>query len=269
MYNMPMDIAIWSNLATPVLQKVSDALRMDIPNRQLQISSMAKHVPDDQWPKVLASLNQFFQSGLSATMVATVIDMLLTDRIKRPSAADVIDLVLTGPESNQIASRDTLVVVHELFSEAEKSISVVGYAVHQGEAIFTCLAENMSRKPNLKVEMFLDIQRPKGDTSSEKELTDKFIQRFKQDQWPPTAPIPKIYYFPPSLDHSGNTRACLHAKCVIADRKIAWISSANFTAAAQKRNIEIGVRLRVPSLARRLTEHLEFLKQNNFLKCIT
>ena len=43
---------------------------------------------------------------------------------------------------------------------------------------------------------------------------------------------------PRSLDAEGPKRASLHAKVVVADERIAFISSANFTEAAQVRNME-------------------------------
>ena len=46
----------------------------------------------------------------------------------------------------------------------------------------------------------------------------------------------------------------LHAKCVVIDAREIFISSANFTEAAQHRNIELGVLVRSAALARQATE---------------
>ncbi len=157
----------------------------------------------------------------------------------------------------------------EFFAQATKSLRIAGYAVHQGEPIFRTLAENMKQRPALKVELFLHIQRPLGNTQSERELVAIFLDRFKRKNWPQNAPLPRIYHFPASLDHSSATRASLHAKCIVADRQVVWISSANFTAAAQKRNIEVGVLMRHKSLAKRLSAHFDFLKQQKIVQRIT
>ena len=50
--------------------------------------------------------------------------------------------------------------------------------------------------------------------------------------------LPETFYDPRSLVTEGSTRACLHAKCVVIDDDRALITSANFTEAAHKRNIE-------------------------------
>ena len=47
-------------------------------------------------------------------------------------------------------------------------------------------------------------------------------------------------------------RAVLHAKCVVIDGRIAFVSSANFTEAAQERNIEVGVLVRSELIAERI-----------------
>ena len=52
-------------------------------------------------------------------------------------------------------------------------------------------------------------------------------------------------------------RASLHAKCVVVDKELAFVSSANFTEAAQTKNIEVGVTLRSAAFAKRLAEHFE------------
>jgi heterodisulfide reductase subunit A len=52
---------------------------------------------------------------------------------------------------------------------------------------------------------------------------------------------------------------------VVVDKEQAFISSANFTEAAQRRNIEVGVLLRFPALARRLAEHFDALASSGLV----
>jgi phosphatidylserine/phosphatidylglycerophosphate/cardiolipin synthase-like enzyme len=51
----------------------------------------------------------------------------------------------------------------------------------------------------------------------------------------------------------------LHAKCVVVDKQVAFVSSANFTEAAQVRNIEAGALVRSARFASRLAHHFEAL----------
>lgn len=62
--------------------------------------------------------------------------------------------------------------------------------------------------------------------------------------------MPRLYHDPRSLE-TGPERASLHAKCVIVDRHVALVTSANFTDAAQWKNVEAGVEIHhVPTVAR-------------------
>jgi len=101
--------------------------------------------------------------------------------------------------------------------------------------------------------MFLDIQRSSGDTSASVELVRGFADRFKRHQWPKDRRIPELYYDPRSLDRAQEKRACLHAKCVVIDCEKVFVSSANFTEAAQLRNIEIGVLIKSQATASQIT----------------
>jgi phosphatidylserine/phosphatidylglycerophosphate/cardiolipin synthase-like enzyme len=68
-----------------------------------------------------------------------------------------------------------------------------------------------------------------------------------------------LYYDPRSLEADPRARAALHAKCIVVDRFEVFVSSANFTEAAQERNIEVGMRLRSPVVAERITRFFESL----------
>lgn len=68
-----------------------------------------------------------------------------------------------------------------------------------------------------------------------------------------------MFYDPRSLELAAEKRACLHAKCVVVDRRAVFVSSANFTEAAQERNIEVGLLIRSPALAEGIVRHFEML----------
>ena len=156
-------------------------------------------------------------------------------------------------------------VVRNLFSKAEKSVLVVGYAVYQGQKVFSELAQRMDENPDLQVQMYLDIRRDK-DTSLESMIVKKYLNRFRSEQWPEGSRMPDIFYDPRSLDVDPSKRASLHAKCIVVDNKEVFISSANFTHRAQHRNIEVGLRLSSPQLASQLADHFQDLANQNLLR---
>jgi phosphatidylserine/phosphatidylglycerophosphate/cardiolipin synthase-like enzyme len=123
----------------------------------------------------------------------------------------------------------------------------------------------MQTLPQLNVRMFLDVQRGPADTSTDAELVRRFAHRFQTQQWPPDRPLPQVFYDPRSLDLAPDKRACLHAKCIVVDSESVFISSANFTEAAQERNIEVGLLVRSRSLADRLILHFDTLMTQGLL----
>jgi phosphatidylserine/phosphatidylglycerophosphate/cardiolipin synthase-like enzyme len=72
-------------------------------------------------------------------------------------------------------------------------------------------------------------------------------------------PLPEVYYDPRSLDREITAQSRLHAKCVVVDRRVAFVTSANFTEAAHERNIEAGVLIQSPRFASRLADHFDAL----------
>lgn len=211
-------------------------------------------------------LRRLHEQGFSPAQINAVVDLLLHDRSQRPAAEDLIQLVTTGPEAGGTANRDTAVVVRELFATAEESVLVAGYAVYQGHRVFRALADRMQARPTLDVRMYLDVRRPPGDTSSVAEVVMRFADRFRQYDWPKDRPLPAVYYFPLSLEDSPEKRAALHAKCVVVDSEAVFVSSANFTEAAQERNIEVGLLIRSAPLAQRIVQQFNSLAAEGLLR---
>jgi hypothetical protein len=96
------------------------------------------------------------------------------------------DLVWTGPEASVSHSRDTSVVVEELFANAQRQVLVSSFVVHQGSGIFRPLATRMEQVPDLRVRLFLHIAREWKDTREDSELLREFAHNFSE-QWPGAA----------------------------------------------------------------------------------
>ena len=84
----------------------------------------------------------------------------------------------------------------------------------------------------------LNVQLKLGDTSSPEELVRNFSMRFRSAEWPAEHPLPEVYYDVHSVELDQGKRGALHAKCIVVDEHRVFVSSANLTEAAQKRNIE-------------------------------
>jgi phosphatidylserine/phosphatidylglycerophosphate/cardiolipin synthase-like enzyme len=216
-------------------------------------------------PEIAADLQALARQGFSPFHIATTMELMVAARGQRPRAEDLIDVVTTGPEAPGINNRDTSVVVRELFTHSQKSVLIAGYAVYQGQRLFQALADRMTDLPDLKVQMFLDIQRRPGDTTSAREILRRFSDRFRTQQWPKDRRLPDVFFDPRALETDTQKKACLHAKCIVVDRKDLFVSSANFTEAAQQRNLEVGLLIHSSVLAQRVQGHFEALLDAHLL----
>jgi phosphatidylserine/phosphatidylglycerophosphate/cardiolipin synthase-like enzyme len=210
----------------------------------------------DQSQLVHAWLSTAGQVFGTADGMLAAIRLVQAERARAAQNDPRPELVLSGPGSELMPGRDTAVVVREIFESAQQSVLIVGYAFYGSDRIFEPLALRMATHPGLSVSMLVNVHfdpdRPPESTIR------KYAADFLRLSWP-FHPRPSIYYLPRSLDGSAEHRTRVHAKMIVADRKIVFLGSANFTTAAFHRNIEAGIRLQIPSLAVQLIDHFEHL----------
>jgi len=258
---------VLAGLSGDELRNLAAALRagrLSVPLSQLALASYLGRAAGTAAPILITLTEQ----GLSADHLAFFLDALASERDSSVRGDASVELVSTGPEPAGLAARDTRIVVRELFRQAEHSVVVAGYAVYQGRDVFRALAKRMEERPELTVRMFLDVQRAHGDTSRASEILRRFADRFRSHEWPGSR-MPEVYYDPRSLDLEAAKRSSLHAKCVVVDERVAFISSANFTEAAQVRNVEIGALIRSESFARQLGGRFVSLAEQHLLQRVS
>jgi hypothetical protein len=95
-------------------------------------------------------------SGLAAQHAALLLDALAAENAWRRDAT--VEMVTSGPDILG-STRDTGVVLRELFAQAERRVLIVGFAVHQGRNVFAALATRMNQRPDLVVRLCLDVRR--------------------------------------------------------------------------------------------------------------
>lgn len=251
-------------LAGSDLRELIQALRSERLGAPFSTMAVERVIGSPSAALITADLQKLADEGFSAGQLARTIELLAQAK-SQVSFEDLIDLVTTGPEAPGLTNRDTSVVVRELFFHAQESVLVAGYAVYQGQRVFQALAERMDALPALKVRLVLDIQRGPGDSSLAKEIARRFSERFQNQQWPKNGRVPEVFFDPRSLELDPLKKACMHAKCIVIDRKAVFVSSANFTEAAQERNLEVGMLIRSENLAERVQGHFDALISENLL----
>ncbi|MCC6521905.1 MAG: phospholipase [Polyangiaceae bacterium] len=185
--------------------------------------------------------------SLDRTGVEVALRLVLAERAHRPPPR--LDLVWTGPEVQTAPTRDTAIVVRQLFERAERTVIVAGFRFDHGEELLRALHVGM-RDRGVEARLFLDIDGKASTPAGADAFATEKIDAFFSANWPFGAPRPDVYYDPRTA--TPGVWASLHAKCVVVDERVTLIGSANFTARAQSRNIEAGVLIEDVDFARRL-----------------
>lgn len=212
-----------SSVSTSVLIRLREALeqgRVHAPLTTLGLSSAGFGTLTG----IVESCGALDRAGLCG-----VIEAVLAER--RAGQAVRPELVWTGPEGRASLSRDTAVVVQELFRNASDSVLIAGFRFDSGEQLLASLHTAMKER-GVSCRIY-------GDGRDAEEL----IRR----NWPFGLPHPEVYGFA-----AEGAFASLHAKCIVTDHKRVFVTSANFTDRGHSRNIEVGVVLEDRALAEAL-----------------
>lgn len=228
------------------------------------VSSIQAVAPAGRERALHTILARLDKAGMAPAHIALLARAVARERERAERVADRVALVWTGPEAVASETRDTSVVVRELFERSRRSVLVSGYVVHGGKTVFGPLAARMHEVPSLAVRVLLNVSRPDGDEREEVHVVADFARRFAREHWPGER-APALFYDPRGLALDRKKRAVLHAKCVVVDDEVALVTSANLTGAAQFRNVEAGVLLRDRRLAVRLRTHFDVLIDHGHL----
>jgi PLD-like domain len=213
---------------------------------------------------VYSNLEELQKQGMASAHVALMLEAVAQTRERATDPQLLFELVLSGPEVPGVPTADTAATVQTLIENAQTEVLMVGYTVHNGKKLFKRLAERMDSAPTLRVVFCLDIARKPADTSLTSEIVRRFALDFLAKHWPGVRQ-PEVFYDPRALAERWEDRASLHAKCVIVDRRTAIVTSANFTEAAQRKNIEAAVLIRYEPFVARLTSYFDALRNSGQL----
>lgn len=213
----------------------------------------------ENYEKIIEALYSLERMGFAGPACAAWIRTVAERDSRRPRP----DFVWFGPEVPGLHARSTRRVYEELLGSAERSVWASSYAFFDGPKAFEILAKRMDQQSDLRVTLFLNIQRKKGDTSAPGALIRRFADRFWSTDWPGAA-RPRVFFDPRSLEPDGPA-GVLHAKAVVADDEAVFLTSANLTEAALDRNIEMGLLVRDRALAATVLRHFQTLIDRRLL----
>jgi phosphatidylserine/phosphatidylglycerophosphate/cardiolipin synthase-like enzyme len=204
--------------------------------------------------------------GTDPSVVAWMLERLAQERRRAADRyANVAQLVWSGASEGEASIRDTRVVLDDLFSRARRHVLLSTYVIYQGRSVFSALTRRLRERPDIEVEFYVNLSSKTGDDEGEKAEVEAYLGHFAREHWPEDLPLPALYYDPEGRKQ-GASRTSLHAKCVVVDQRWALVTSANFTEAAQERNIEAGVLLDHAGLSGALVARFKALKDGAVLR---
>ena len=164
-------------------------------------------------------------------------------------SAENINLVWTGPKTGLIPTRNTEQAIKEVIDEARKSLFIVSYVFYSASSIVEGLNEATERGVSLRI--LLESSMEHGGA-----VSGDSIKAMHQ-----AVPNAELYIWNPieKAQTAGSLTAAVHAKCAVADHRIAFVTSANLTSAAMERNMELGILVRGGTTPDRLHNHLNAL----------
>ena len=168
-----------------------------------------------------------------------------------------VSLVWTGPSTEAVRLRSTRSVLATLVANATESLVLVSFASYDVAELTAALTAAIARgvEVTLILETPDDLGGPLVIGPAHPFASIKDTASFYR--WPLEA---REAFFAAA--------ARLHAKCVIADRSSALVTSANLTSAGINDNIELGVLIEAGPLPTKLSQHLELLIEDATLEAV-
>lgn len=206
-------------------------------------------------------------AGLGADGLCAALDVAIAERTYRPPPH--LRLVWTGPEGAGATARETEALVSDLFKNARQEVLIAGFRFDHGVDIFAPLHRVMVDH-GVRTTIFIDIDIP-GESKTvqgAKGYAERAVSNFYRSNWPFVGARPDVY-FDPRTALPGPPWVSLHAKCIVVDAKLTFVTSANFTERGQERNIELGVLIEDGEFAVKVSEQWWGLIRGGKSKCIT
>ena len=167
-----------------------------------------------------------------------------------------IEPVWTGPSSSSTRMRRLDQGLLELVEKATSRLTLVTFVAYSIPNLEESLRAAADRGINMR--LILESEHESGG-----QIRFDPLNALNQ-----AIPDADVYYWPNELRHESPSGSVgvLHAKCAIADDRMALISSANLTGSALERNMELGVLVSGGPIPKMISSHFDTLISNGILR---
>jgi cardiolipin synthase len=158
-----------------------------------------------------------------------------------------VKLVWTGPSTNLVPVRHTEQVLREVIDSARQQLFIVSFVAYEVESVVQAL--NKAHKRGVGISLLLESSDRHGGRVS--------VDSVKKMREAVLGARVFIWSADAKQRDTGGLGGVVHAKCAVADGRIAFITSANLSTAAMERNMELGVMIEGGHLPNQLDRHLQ------------
>jgi phosphatidylserine/phosphatidylglycerophosphate/cardiolipin synthase-like enzyme len=158
------------------------------------------------------------------------------------------EIAWTGPATEAVPLRRVDQVIYDMVESANEEVLLVTYAAYKAERALRALRNAADR--GVRLRLIIELAQESGG-----KITFDGLQTLRT-----AVPSAQIFYWPKErrMRSESGAYGAMHAKCVVADRSRAIVSSANLTDYALEANMELGL-LVERAVAVRLAEHFDQL----------
>ena len=179
-----------------------------------------------------------------------IIDILnICVRLYSAKQVEHIELVLTAPDSYKVKALRPRETLWKLIEEAEKSLTITGYAVSE---YFSDVSDVIIRKSQQGVYVRLyinDMEKQKPSLERLLAYRSRFLQLYEYQK------------------QEEDIMAALHAKIIVSDARKSLVSSANLSYHGMQGNIEMGFLIESSNKANQIEQILkEMVRMKKFIK---
>ncbi|WP_186115986.1 DISARM system phospholipase D-like protein DrmC [Burkholderia gladioli] len=170
-----------------------------------------------------------------------------------------VELVWSGPATPRLGFRSTEQVLLELISGARRSLFIVTFAAYKVDALVQAIQAAVTR--GVKVSFLLESREEsdgKVDFDAADGLALSRVGGITTYVWP-------LAKRPKSIQ---GLHGSLHAKFVVADEEVLFVSSANLTDYAMNLNIELGTLMRGGDAPRQVAANLAALLRDGVFRAV-
>jgi phosphatidylserine/phosphatidylglycerophosphate/cardiolipin synthase-like enzyme len=240
-------------LPSSVVEAVAARLeRCDGSDLGMLRDQIAQAVPSPHHRALVAAFLDRWRSEAGGVPPHSVVAALLTasEAEKGHREMQSVELVWTGPDAGVVPLRRTEQAILQVIDAAGQRITVVSYAVYRVRYVCEALVRAAGRGVRINV-----VVETPDRLEGENEYNT--IRALGED----VAASSTLYYWPKkqrARDSSGKLGS-LHVKCVVADGRWLFLSSANLTDYAFTINMELGLLITGGDLPNRIERHFDRL----------